>query len=38
MKGQRYTAKHKGAPPSMQVNVGKTKGLPPAKGGKGTKK
>jgi len=35
---QRYKAKHKGAPPAMQVKVGKTKGLPPAKGNKGKKK
>jgi len=34
---QRYKAKHKSAPPAMQVKTGKAKGLPPAKG-KGKKK
>lgn len=34
MKGQRYTATHKGASPAQTAKTGKTKGLPPAKGGK----
>ena len=34
---QRYKAKHKGLQ-QAPTKVGKTKGLPPAKGGKGRKK